>query len=280
MKLSTTLAALALSGCAHLAFAEPAVFPIDDTGFFFPTDPVRFTDIDSSLPDLYLTWDYQDFGGGSRQTNAAPALIEFGVGHFDTPPPTQYAVEVSPNGYSTTMDTQIDGAFGGWIYTLLQFDCCMTLDPVIYSYGGFEDCFSCSSESLGLTPDEILFLPFRVQDLGSTDWNYGWVAMHAENYFDPECFDQCAPGNPMINQVNFKFLAVGYEFEPNTPIITGAGRCPADMTNDFTVDFFDVSAYLGLYADGNLDADLDGSGSLDFFDISEFIERYGDGCLF
>ncbi len=55
-------------------------------------------------------------------------------------------------------------------------------------------------------------------------------------------------------------------------------ECVVDFNNDGQLNFFDVSAFLKLFADANLDADLTNDGKLNFFDISAFLEAFGAGC--
>ena len=54
--------------------------------------------------------------------------------------------------------------------------------------------------------------------------------------------------------------------------------CPADLTGDGVLDFFDVSAFLGAYSSMNPAADFDGNGVFDFFDVSAFLNAYTSGC--
>jgi len=57
-----------------------------------------------------------------------------------------------------------------------------------------------------------------------------------------------------------------------------ADSCPADLTGDGVLDFFDVSAFLAAF--GNLDpsADFTQDGAYDFFDVSAFLTAFSDGC--
>jgi len=55
-------------------------------------------------------------------------------------------------------------------------------------------------------------------------------------------------------------------------------NCPADLTRDGQVNFFDVSAFLSAFMMGNLDADLNGDGFLNAFDISTFLSIFSLGC--
>lgn len=54
--------------------------------------------------------------------------------------------------------------------------------------------------------------------------------------------------------------------------------CEADLDASGSLDFGDVSAFLGLFAAGDLSVDFDGSGALDFADVSEFLALFAQGC--
>ena len=55
--------------------------------------------------------------------------------------------------------------------------------------------------------------------------------------------------------------------------------CPADFAEPFgELNFFDVSAFLGLFAASDPAADLNGDGEFNFFDVSEFLVSFGAGC--
>ncbi len=65
--------------------------------------------------------------------------------------------------------------------------------------------------------------------------------------------------------------------------LSATASCPADFAPPFgKVDFFDVQAYLQLFAAGDLAADLapppSGDGLLTFFDVLEFLNRFSAGC--
>ena len=59
--------------------------------------------------------------------------------------------------------------------------------------------------------------------------------------------------------------------------ILGAS-CPADLTGDGNLDFFDVSAFLSAYNAMDPIADFTGDGLYDFFDVSAFLAAYNAGC--
>jgi len=57
-----------------------------------------------------------------------------------------------------------------------------------------------------------------------------------------------------------------------------ADSCPADMTGDGQLDFFDVSAFLSAFGQQDPAADFTGDGSFDFFDVSAFLQAFTAGC--
>lgn len=54
--------------------------------------------------------------------------------------------------------------------------------------------------------------------------------------------------------------------------------CPADLTGDGSLDFFDVSAFLSAFSSMDPAADFDDNGSFDFFDVSAFLSAFSAGC--
>ncbi len=54
--------------------------------------------------------------------------------------------------------------------------------------------------------------------------------------------------------------------------------CPADLTGDGSLNFFDVSAFLSAFNSGDPIADFTGDGNFDFFDVSAFLSAFSAGC--
>jgi Metallo-peptidase family M12 len=64
-----------------------------------------------------------------------------------------------------------------------------------------------------------------------------------------------------------------------TPSLSQASPyCQADFTDDNRLNFFDVSAFLDAYNNGDLEADFFETGTLNFFDIAAFLDMYSNGC--
>ena len=59
---------------------------------------------------------------------------------------------------------------------------------------------------------------------------------------------------------------------------SSGASCPADLTGDGNLDFFDVSAFLSAYNAMDPIADFTGDGVYDFFDVSAFLSAYNAGC--
>ena len=58
----------------------------------------------------------------------------------------------------------------------------------------------------------------------------------------------------------------------------GPAPCPADLTGDGMLNFFDVSAFLQAYNTMDPIADFTGDGMFNFFDVSAFLSAYNAGC--
>jgi hypothetical protein len=61
-------------------------------------------------------------------------------------------------------------------------------------------------------------------------------------------------------------------------VATPAASCPADLTGDGALDFFDVSAFLSAFNAMDPAADFTGDGVFDFFDVSGFLSAFNAGC--
>ena len=54
--------------------------------------------------------------------------------------------------------------------------------------------------------------------------------------------------------------------------------CPADLTEDGSLNFLDVSAFLSAYGSQDIAADFSGDGQFNFLDVSAFLSAFGAGC--
>ncbi len=65
--------------------------------------------------------------------------------------------------------------------------------------------------------------------------------------------------------------------EDGIPDACAAG-CPADLTDEGSLNFLDVSAFLSAFGKQNPIADFTGDGNYNFLDVSAFLAAFGEGC--
>lgn len=81
-------------------------------------------------------------------------------------------------------------------------------------------------------------------------------------------------------------IAVGAIFDAENGVDSGSAyvfnvnaiSCPADLTGDGMLNFFDVSAFLAAFASQNPIADFNNDGFFNFFDVSAFLAAFSAGC--
>ena len=59
---------------------------------------------------------------------------------------------------------------------------------------------------------------------------------------------------------------------------TCLNNCPADLTGDGLLNFFDVSSFLNSFGSNDPAADFNGDGHFNFFDVSAFLNAFSAGC--
>lgn len=59
---------------------------------------------------------------------------------------------------------------------------------------------------------------------------------------------------------------------------SACNTCPADLTGDGSLDFFDVSAFFAAFTSQDPAADFDADGNWNFFDLSAFLNAFNAGC--
>lgn len=72
--------------------------------------------------------------------------------------------------------------------------------------------------------------------------------------------------------------ATGDLGSPGVYIAVSCLPCPADLTGDGMLDFFDMIAFLAAFAAQDPAADFNDDGQFDFFDITTFLTAFGEGC--
>ena len=74
------------------------------------------------------------------------------------------------------------------------------------------------------------------------------------------------------------FTDYGIDVNSGSVYVFTTEHCPPDLTNDGTLDSFDVSAFLTAYNAQDPAADFNADGLFNFFDVSAFVEAYLNGC--
>lgn len=95
------------------------------------------------------------------------------------------------------------------------------------------------------------------------------------DYADDICMTQFTP------EQNNRMRCTLVNYRPDLyEIATKGPECsPVDLAEPYGVlNFFDASAFIGLFMDGDPSADLNGDNDLNFFDVSEFFAYYNQGC--
>jgi hypothetical protein len=111
---------------------------------------------------------------------------------------------------------------------------------------------------------------------------YGWIAFKFERVpYSGIQYDECnnTPYDELV-EPDLRFVAVGWETQPDTPITVGGGLCPSDFNFDAQINFFDISAYLAAFSAQDPVADLTGDGEFNFFDISALLSQFSTPCEF
>ncbi|MCH8508189.1 MAG: beta-lactamase family protein [Phycisphaerales bacterium] len=144
--------------------------------------------------------------------------------------------------------------------------------------------------------DETVGLPRRVPPpTGAADWGYGFGGWISRTGTDGSTLEFISPGafgfTPWIDLERGIYGIVMVEglrqiLQQDIEAIKGAVEaavdacaCPADLTGDGQVNFFDLAAYLDLYNAGDPAADLAPPfGVLNFFDVAAYLGLYNQGC--
>jgi len=72
--------------------------------------------------------------------------------------------------------------------------------------------------------------------------------------------------------------AKSFGWQTHIDSFTIAAPCLPDFNGDGTLNFFDISAFLGAFNAGDSSADINNDGSFNFFDISAYLTLFAAGC--
>lgn len=278
--------ALVFAAVSASALAEPTVVRFDPFAPYDPfTDILDLRDFHPSAPDVQLSLYPHDTGGGSNATVWYPAII-----NSEWHPFMKNELEVQSAvaggaylGPGVEVPSSAVGPWGVGLYDTDDFPFGRIARDV---FPFKDDCLSCTYTVLFLSIDEgNHYIAIRWEENDET--YHGWVTFSVEHLPYPQhCIHDDGLGScdnydlESLRQLRLRYVAVGWENEPDTPITTGGGLCRADMNFDTQFDFFDVTAYLSAYIAQDPRADYTDDGSFDFFDVAAFIGEYNAGCAF
>lgn len=86
------------------------------------------------------------------------------------------------------------------------------------------------------------------------------------------------PGNDDAGEYYYTCLVLSHAGMTGKIIVEAPKSCPADLTGDGNLDFFDVSAFLSAYNAMDPAADFTDDGVYNFFDVSAFLGLFNAGC--
>ena len=86
------------------------------------------------------------------------------------------------------------------------------------------------------------------------------------------------PGDNDAGEYYYTCLVLAHANMIGKIIVEAPASCPADLTGDGMLNFFDVSAFLSAYNAMDPAADFTGDGMFNFFDVSAFLSAFNAGC--
>lgn len=148
--------------------------------------------------------------------------------------------------------------------------------------------------------DESLGLEFNSGLLSTSVFASGWSDCYAPGYLQTITFGandfaqilsegidlRVVPsGSVTSDTCSSPALAVWIEYRTGDTSLDANGdgfidtcACIADLNGDGTLNFFDVSIFLGAFQNNEPTADLDMNSVYNFFDVSAYLAAYTEGC--
>lgn len=137
----------------------------------------------------------------------------------------------------------------------------------------------------GVEQGESLLVEYR-------DFSGGWRTLETivSDGVDQSGFTLHQPGLPIFafgGNTALRFTAQGDEGDDawfiddvsiSTEFVEDEPDCPADITGDGVLNFFDISAFLGAFNTQDPIADFNDDGLFNFFDVSAFLAGFNAGC--
>jgi len=236
--------------CATLrtngANIDPDFGVITDYGSYFGGEVVATPVMDFSGPRV----DIQDGALGSLFSEYAPRLLA-----LDPFSPTAGLVQVAIDNSNVAgvTDAAADPAAAAAVNAGIEI--CIDLDEL--GWDGKQDILMAG----WISNDSFSFLSNQV---------VGGIPDNSDN-IGPR--DASGDG---INDLDFNTIAGDQFINLSNPVV--GNPCPADMNEDGSLNFLDVSMFLGAFGAQDPSADFQPDGSFNFLDVSAFLAAFGAGC--
>jgi len=199
----------------------------------------------------------------------------------------EYESVIIPSSTSWSEAVVIADLLGGHLATLTSQE---ELDWVFSNLASDPSLWFIDSFGFHVGPYLGGFQDFSAPDYSEPAGGWRWITGEKWNF---NAWQPGQPNNVGGQEVLHFWSSVGIRktwqdladsgTEPNNPRSIIIERdivknCPADLTGDGQLDFFDVSGFLVLFQLNDPIADFTGDGQFDFFDISAFLSAFTSGC--
>ncbi len=272
-----------------LYFVEGQYVIKDEYGFFQDdgVTPTSYNNVSYKRLNVLSSGSASTTGGTQREKSALIAWQEHGLG-VNTPDPSVTVVPIAvPNeGKLEVASKATDLGDGTWRY-----------DYAVHNQNSHMSVGSFTVPHSG-TASNFYFNDIDYHDsvdaaIEGTDWTP--VEGGGEITWATDAFASNVNANAIRwgTTYNFSFVSdappvegdvtLGMWRDPSisvtaTVTVPSANVCAPDITGDGELNFFDISAFLTAFNDGDMVADFTGDGELNFFDISEFLTQFSAGC--
>lgn len=207
----------------------------------------------ATIESVTLSLEMSRTASGEFDVGLHRVLLEWGEGTSNASGEEGQGAPVT-NGDCTWVHAVYDSGGGSvlWANRGGDFDASPSASTLIYLPGRYEwSSAQMAADVQGWLDDDTS--------------NHGWLIQTDEKAPSSKRFNSKDHSNPSTRPV----LTVTYS--------TGSD-CPADLTGEGTLDFFDVLAFLQAFDAMDQVADFVDDDEFNFFDVLAFLQAFTDGC--
>ncbi len=203
----------------------------------------------------------------------------------------RFGNSVSINGDTIAIGTKVDSLFvssPGSAYVFTRSGGVWTQQTKLVSSDGTEDDWFGYSVSIS---DDTAVIGANLDDDSGTNSGSAYVFTRIGNVWTQHAKILPADGmewGQLGNSVSIDgdTAVIGAYLDRDGGISSGSAyifdlncsNCPADLTGNGTLNFFDVSTFLSAFAAQDPIADFTNDGIFNFFDVSAFLAAFAAGC--